>query len=72
MLESVSDLVSLIVMIASVLAGIYYLYSVSNLHRSIELKKKKRTITVFLMILVQMKMMRKTAETAPKQCKGDG
>lgn len=41
MLESVSDLVSLIVMIASVLAGIYYLYSVSNLHRSIELKKKE-------------------------------
>jgi hypothetical protein len=41
MLESVSDLVSLIVMIFCVVLGIYYLYSLSNLHRSIELKKKE-------------------------------
>lgn len=40
MLESVSDLVSLIVMIFFVILGIYYLYSLLNLHRSIELKKK--------------------------------
>lgn len=41
MLESVSDLVSLIVMILFVAAGVYYLYVVSDLHRSIELKKRE-------------------------------
>jgi|LAHS01.1.fsa_nt_gb hypothetical protein len=39
MLESVSDLVSLAVMIIFVLVGIYYLFKISNLHRSIELRR---------------------------------
>lgn len=41
MLESVSDLVSLTVMICAVLIGLFYLYKLSNLHRSIELKRKE-------------------------------
>lgn len=41
MLESVSDLVSLVVMIVFVLFGIYYLFKISNLHRSMELKRRE-------------------------------
>lgn len=43
MLESVSDLVSLIVMIAAVLVGFYFLYSLTNLHRSMELRRHEET-----------------------------
>jgi len=56
MLKSVSDFISLIVMIFCVALGICYLNSLANLHRSIELIKKDPGVTVFMRIW--MKIMR--------------
>ncbi|MCH4206649.1 MAG: hypothetical protein LKF53_09730 [Solobacterium sp.] len=43
MLETVSDLLSLAVMIAFAAAGIYALYAVSDLHHSIKLRRHEES-----------------------------